>query len=110
MNFDKEEIMAVKDTKPTEIFLIISGEVQNEYTQRVFGKGHYIGADDILFGRKRVNTYRAVNAVKTKRLAREDFEVMCKEYPEIKKHCLAEANFRGLVLRFDQNLKEAIYS
>jgi hypothetical protein len=44
------------------------------------------------------------------RLAREDFEIMCKEYPLIKKDIIADANFRTLVLRFDTNLKEAIYA
>ena len=110
MRFEKDEVMAIKDTKPSEIFLIMTGEVQNDYTKRLFGKGHLIGADDILFSRKRVNTYRAIGTVTTMRLGREDFEVMFKEYPIIKKDCLNEANFRGLVLRFETSLREAIYA
>ena len=110
MRFEKDELLAIKDTKPSEMFLILKGEVQNVYTQRIFGKGHYIGADDILFLRKRVNSYRATGTVMTMRVAREDFEVMAKEYPIIKKDCLAEANFRSLVLRFDEGLKDAIYA
>ena len=110
MRFEKDEVMAIKDTKPSEIFLILSGEVQNDYTKRIFGKGHHIGSDDILFSRKRVNSYRALGTVTTMRLAREDFEVMCKEYPNLKKDCINEANFRSLAHRFETSLREAIYA
>lgn len=42
-------------TRAEEIFLIVTGYVQNESTQRIFSKGSIIGETDIIM--KRVSQY-----------------------------------------------------
>ena len=42
------------------------------------------------------------------RLDRDTFEMMCKEFPSIKKELFEEANFRALVSRYSRDMKSAI--
>jgi hypothetical protein len=42
------------------------------------------------------------------RLDRETFEMMCKEFPSIKKELFEEANFRAVVTRYTRDTRQAI--
>ena len=91
------------------MYFILQGEVLNVETSRVVGKGSIIGQDDILFWRKRINTYRSVNTCYTMRLDRDTFDMMCKEFPNIKKELFEEANFRALIQRYSRDVHMAIH-
>lgn len=105
MRFEKEDLILQKDTKPQEIYFVTQGEVLNMQTGRVFGIGSIIGQDDILFLRKRNASYKAVTMCQTMKLDRENFEMMCKEFPYIKKELLDDANFRALVARKQNDMR-----
>jgi CRP-like cAMP-binding protein len=77
-------------------------------TGRTFGAGTIIGQDDILYMRKRVASYKAVSMCQTMKLDRESFEMMCKEFPYIKKELLDDANFRALVSRKQNDVRDMI--
>ena len=53
MRFDHGDVIFEEKKKAREIFLNIGGEILNVHTNRVFGKGSLVGADDILFNRNR---------------------------------------------------------
>lgn len=64
-----------------------------------------IGQDDILFRQDRLNNYQSMTECFTLRLDRESFEQILKEYPEIYKKNLEEANFR---MKVTTNKKEIL--
>jgi len=42
------------------------------------------------------------------RLDRDTFELMCKEFPKIKKELMDDATFRSLVVRYSRETRGAI--
>ena len=56
-----------------------------------------VGQDDILFQQDRTGMMVADTECLIMRLEKEQFDLMCREFPEVKAELLDEANFRSKV-------------
>jgi CRP-like cAMP-binding protein len=73
-SFFSDTYILRKGTRPEEVFFILSGEVENSSTNRIFSKGAFFGERDIIKNNKiRQESFRSITSCYLLSLAKEDF-------------------------------------
>ena len=78
-----EANLILKRTKSEEVFFILSGNVLNKESKRIFSTGALIGETDIIFKRDRRETYMAISTVYTLMFDAATILELMDEFPDI---------------------------
>eukprot|EP00347_Sterkiella_histriomuscorum_P000844 403374301 len=85
LKFEKDTVILKKKSKPEEILFILSGEVINEQSNRVFTVGSIIGETDVYFNkRERIESFKAETNVYILMFDIDTVEQMVSQYQDIR--------------------------
>ena len=103
LKFQRETIMLKRGTVAQRVYFIVKGRVLNVQTQRIYSDGSVIGETDIIYKKRRTETFVALDdIVCVLRLEARVLREMMDIFPDIKKDLLEMAKEREIMrLRSD---------
>lgn len=103
IEYAKDQIIFSEGSKPDFFYVVLEGKVSISQLQKkkdrqlnILGPGDFFGEAALLFDTERTATAKAYTRVTLIRLSRDRFQMLLKEYPQMRTNLTATAQGRGL--------------